>query len=877
MQKRRKRRKSRGIITVFVTLIMVPVVTCTGTMVDVARLKLYSSQAAMAADSYGEVVLSQFDNVLKDLYGLFSVTQDEAGKQAIIDLAKNVGYSFVPNGDDESITGFMPYKDAKLNITYKALDGTDGETDSGFDNHNVMMTQISEFMKFRVIEEVLAQTGVFDKLDSFKTMDADMAAIDTRTEITDSGLEALEKIGEYYKNLKVIHEYQEFQESREKTYKDYAQGMADICNSGDYDKYVFYLRNKDAIEAAIKAVDEYNEALEKYEEELEEYEAALAATPVGGTPPSEPEEPEKPSEDVIELAEKYKGYDAGAYQAQISAQITTWKNNLEKPEFKVTYDGDTFDVDFGKMSERIDKLSHIAAELESALVTLEEKVSLLKSQLATCQEKVKDPLSSEIAQLENIVELAKDFTETCELLISNQNAQKDADNKILWEEKTVGLPPIGDSLISGSKDPGSVDWDCEIELDWYDFCTDKAAFYDALEEMCEGQNGEDLKAAKKYADKQQKKAKKETDTKIKKLKEDDDNSLPKARDITSQLAAELDSTTSEQVPDLADCLSGGASFGSLVTGAVDKFMVTTYDAGMFSSRVSGVKPPEDGEGDAGEVIPAAGTEEEEYVDRSLTKYKMSKDINYLYGAELEYLIAGHNKSKSNLSFTRNVICGVRMAMNFVSTYSVEAIDTPIKKIANTAYTAVAAVPIVGTALAPVVKVAVSGALRLAASTIETYNDWKALMNREKVFFFKDEMNELTTTDMGEFSSLIDGFTGTKSGTKKKAGAGEIMLSYEDYLFVMMCLFVNEDDLLKRTSNLITLNVNKSQTTEDKLTSLDFKMSETVTAIKSTCEVDLKFLIVPKNFVNMFLDGSDTQSIIQKLDDTTYGYSIIRGY
>ena len=57
-------RKNRGFITVFVTLIMVPVIVFTGTMVDLSRMKLYSSQAAMAADSYGEVALSKYDNLL---------------------------------------------------------------------------------------------------------------------------------------------------------------------------------------------------------------------------------------------------------------------------------------------------------------------------------------------------------------------------------------------------------------------------------------------------------------------------------------------------------------------------------------------------------------------------------------------------------------------------------------------------------------------------------------------------------------------------------------------------------------------------------------------------------------------------------------------
>ena len=76
-EKKKKRIGSHGIITVFLTLMMVPVVAISSVMVDVARLNLYSSQAVMAADTYGDAVLSEFDNLLKELYGLFSVTQNK--------------------------------------------------------------------------------------------------------------------------------------------------------------------------------------------------------------------------------------------------------------------------------------------------------------------------------------------------------------------------------------------------------------------------------------------------------------------------------------------------------------------------------------------------------------------------------------------------------------------------------------------------------------------------------------------------------------------------------------------------------------------------------------------------------------------------------
>ena len=95
--------KNRGVITVFVTLIMVPIVVFTGTMVDLARLKLYSSLAVVTADGYGEAVLSEYDNVLKEMYGLFSVTQSEDGKKTIEKYAKQAAYAFNPNGDDLSL------------------------------------------------------------------------------------------------------------------------------------------------------------------------------------------------------------------------------------------------------------------------------------------------------------------------------------------------------------------------------------------------------------------------------------------------------------------------------------------------------------------------------------------------------------------------------------------------------------------------------------------------------------------------------------------------------------------------------------------------------------------------------------------------------
>ena len=76
MKKYIKRRDGqRGSITVLVTLILVPTIVVNSFFVDLARLKLWGNQAVMTADSYASSVLSVYDNLLKDLYGLFAISQ----------------------------------------------------------------------------------------------------------------------------------------------------------------------------------------------------------------------------------------------------------------------------------------------------------------------------------------------------------------------------------------------------------------------------------------------------------------------------------------------------------------------------------------------------------------------------------------------------------------------------------------------------------------------------------------------------------------------------------------------------------------------------------------------------------------------------------
>ncbi len=851
-KKKRKKWGSHGIITVFVTLMMVPVVAVNGILVDVARLKLYSSQAAMAADSYGDAVLSEFDNLLKQLYGLFSVTQNDDGRQAIIDFAKYAGYSFDPTGGGKALTGFMPYKNTEVELTYEPVEG------ASLSNYNVLMTQISDFMKYRVVEEVLSSTNILGSLKQLDSTDADMDVMEARTDITDSSKDALAKISEYYEDLKKIAAYPDYMNARRQAFISYREALKQTVGSDEY-YYVIYQEK----------IEEIIERYEKLQESGSEEEEAPS-----GSGDDEDEPLEELTEEEMELYERFHDFDldVGDYMDDLSIALAAYS--------AIANDHDDEPIDFDSVDSVVDDLKKKADELQDVLNELGNQLDLLKSRLSECSEEVREGIEKEIQGLEDILALAEDFERTYELIEPlNADKQKNSDNKAEMESKVPELDEIADAVLdglylaaSGHAETGdsriigpedTVEWPDAPDLHWYDFQTDTQArrFYQELQQICgTGSGGTGDKDA---GDKEIERAQSIQREAEEQMKGDETTT---ARDIPDALASQLQSSGSDsgEVPGWEEYFSGGLSFEALEkagSNVLDKFLVATYDFGMFSSRVSGIRP-EDEETDED------SSTEEDYVDVSLTGIEMSKDVNYLYGAELEYLFGGHNRSVSNLNNTRNIICGVRLATNFASSYVIREIDTAIDDIAKLASDAVGLVPGIGPAAAVLVRVAVSGALRFAFATIEMVADWNSLKNRERVVFFKRKKEELESIEALEELLHID--------ISDNDNDHSLGFTYEDYLYILIVLFIDDNTLLSRTSNLITLNVNQAKKKGDTLTELEFKMSDTVTAIKSTCKVKSDFVIVPDNIAQLFY-SADTNALVDVLEDNYFGYSVIRGY
>lgn len=70
-------RRCKGAVTIFLVIILVPMLTCSAFFVDVSRISLARSVAASAGDLALNTALTQYDTQLKELYGLFATTQDQ--------------------------------------------------------------------------------------------------------------------------------------------------------------------------------------------------------------------------------------------------------------------------------------------------------------------------------------------------------------------------------------------------------------------------------------------------------------------------------------------------------------------------------------------------------------------------------------------------------------------------------------------------------------------------------------------------------------------------------------------------------------------------------------------------------------------------------
>ncbi len=904
-------KRGKGSISVFVTVIMVPVIFFIGFLVDLTRIKFCGNQAVMAADNYGEVILTDYDNLLKELYGLFALTQNEEGTEALDRLDSYVKEyymtSFQPNenrisfGHLQDFTGtrpyegWMPYQNAVVAFEAAPVEG------ATLNDPKIFNTQIGDFMKFRIIQTVGDDMeGIVQAIESVQDMESNIEAVEKRDEITDKAAKVLEAAQDYYVQLEALWQYPDYIQTINSTYAAGMQSIEKLLK----EKYSYYKAYMDEDSEAIEAALEHRKEIEEAEESEGNPESGDGSGTEGQPGTGAESEGEAPAveslteeeERLCKIDDEYEehlDHSPDSLQAAFDLAESALTTQIERKDVLTTSYGSgavVADHNGNKdVTVNFDNFDQKAADLKSAAVTLANRLQDLEElrgqlddilQDENVTKELKEGIEAEMAELDKLFGGGNDYysadsyKELADHIVS-YSGQNSA-YKLQAEKMRQSIEDRGEECIDSYPELSKLP-DYEEALDFQQlvyFGTGYVTIHDSLQD-CFGNASADSK--KKEAEKKQ------------------DDAADLLGDVGDALDQEGEIAGGRDIPsggDFAGMGDSGAAGGFDITGMIGsasksfgsntladtgnrlltKLYLVQYDFGMFTSRVTNIEDTDAAmkglEAVAEENPGAAG--ESETVQPSLTGYPMAPNINYLYQSEIEYLLGGHNSSKENLNEARNKILAFRVVMNYASTYTVKPINSAIESVSS----AFAAVPTVG----PILKIAVAAALRLAVAGIETYGDWVLLTKGEAVCVLKKEPGDLSVTALpGEFAEGLNSLLGNIDTKGSKSGQFE--LDYEQYCMIMMLFLTRSEDLSQRSADLITLNVNtvKQQTGSDgELSSLEFKMEDTVTAVDVTCAVQLDMVVMPKGFAKSTVDDG-TYAAIEAFEDNTYKFTVTRGY
>lgn len=184
-----RRKGARGAVSVFLVIILVPMLTISALFVDASKLMLARSVATSAGDLALNTALTNYDTKLKEMYGLFATAQDtEELYEKLEDYYRScITSSGVSDEDANQIVdeimaslGANPDPETSDLLNMELVDFEVSKVDgAAMNNATILKNQIVQFMKYR--SPINTGLGFLNALESFTTLDKQTALIEKRT------------------------------------------------------------------------------------------------------------------------------------------------------------------------------------------------------------------------------------------------------------------------------------------------------------------------------------------------------------------------------------------------------------------------------------------------------------------------------------------------------------------------------------------------------------------------------------------------------------------------------------------------------------------------------------------------------------------------
>lgn len=241
-------KKAKGAVSIFLVIILVPMMTVSSLFVDASKVSLAESVAESAGDLTLNTALTNYDTQLKDLYGLFATAQDttelyaklkdyyracitssgvsvEDAESYVDTLMASLG-QVSAEGDTSDILN-MELIDAEFNIS-KVVG-------ANLANPAVFKRGIVEFMKYRA--PINTGLSFLSTLTSFTTLEKQTDLVEKRTEYYEAQQGVMEQLQEAWRYIN------EYNKSELVTDQEYFSTMQRVFN--DYEPvYKDYVHKK---------------------------------------------------------------------------------------------------------------------------------------------------------------------------------------------------------------------------------------------------------------------------------------------------------------------------------------------------------------------------------------------------------------------------------------------------------------------------------------------------------------------------------------------------------------------------------------------------------------------------------------------------------
>ena len=199
--------KNRGAISIFLVIVLVPMIVLSAIFVDMSRITLAKSVASSSGTLTLNTALTNYDAVLKDMYGLFATSQntDELFENLETYYLSCIEAAGVAETDAEDYVGqIMDYlKSAAGNDDLLNMDLTSFEvtkpTGGDLANPAILKSQIVEFMKYRA--PINLGMGIIDALSSIKNVKKQAKLVDDKNKFYDTQTDMMGKLESAWRNI----------------------------------------------------------------------------------------------------------------------------------------------------------------------------------------------------------------------------------------------------------------------------------------------------------------------------------------------------------------------------------------------------------------------------------------------------------------------------------------------------------------------------------------------------------------------------------------------------------------------------------------------------------------------------------------------------